>query len=228
MKVVLFGGSGMVGQGVLRECLLDNDVDEVFSLGRSPVETQGLPASKLRTMVLADLYDLSGMEGALTGFDACFFCLGVSSGGISEAQYRRITYELTISVARTLRRLNPQMTFEYVSGAGTDSTEKSRATWTRVKGQTENELLRMGFKAAYMLRPGIIQPLDGIRSKTKSYRVMYALIEPILPLAKRFFPKYVTSTAEMGRAMIRVAKEGNPKPVIEALDIHRIGAGVSV
>jgi uncharacterized protein YbjT (DUF2867 family) len=175
-------------------------------------------------MVAGDLFDLSGMESELTGFDACFFCLGVSSGGMKEAEYRRLTYELTLSVARTLVRLNPEMVFEYVSGASTDSSEKGKTMWARVKGQTENALLRLGFKGAYMFRPGAIQPMDGIKSKTKSYRVLYAIAGPILPLLKRLFPKYVTSTRELGRAMITVVREGYPNPIIEAEEIGRIAA----
>jgi uncharacterized protein YbjT (DUF2867 family) len=222
MRVLLLGGSGMVGQGVLRECVRDSEVTEVLALGRSAL---GEAEGKVRELVCGDLYDLSGVEGELTGFDACFFCLGVSSGGMSEAEYRLVTYELTVSVARTLVRLNPGMVFEYVSGAGTDSTEKGRAMWARVKGQTENELLRMGFKGAYMFRPGLIQPLAGIRSKTASYRLVYAILGPVLPLVKKMFPKYVTSTEEVGRALIRVAKVGYSKAVIEAEDMGRIAEG---
>jgi uncharacterized protein YbjT (DUF2867 family) len=222
MRVLLFGGSGMVGQGVLKECEKDPEISEVLAIGRTAFGGTG---GKVRELALPDLYDLSGVEAQLIGFDACFFCLGVSAGGMTEADYRHVTYDLTISVARTLVRLNPGMIFEYVSGASTDSTEKGPAMWARVKGATENELLRMGFRGAYMFRPGVIQPLDGIRSKTKSYRVMYVVIGPILPLLKRLFPKYVTSTAEVGKAMIRVAKVGNATPVIAADVIGRIALG---
>lgn len=222
MRVLVLGGSGMVGQGVLRECVRDRDVSEVLAVGRSAL---GGAEGKVRELVCGNLYDLSGVESELTGFDACFFCLGASSSGMGEAEYRRVTYELTVSVARTLLRLNPGMVFEYVSGAGTDSTEKGRAMWARVKGQTENELLRMGFRGAYMFRPGMIQPLDGIRSKTAWYRVVYAILGPVLPLLKRMFPKYVTSTEEVGKAMIRVAKVGYSKAVIEAEDMGRIAEG---
>jgi uncharacterized protein YbjT (DUF2867 family) len=214
----------MVGQGVLKECERDADISEVLAVGRTAF---GATSGKVRELALPDLYDLSGVEAQLAGFDACFFCLGVSAGGMTEADYRHVTYDLTISVARTLVRLNPGMIFEYVSGASTDSTEKGRAMWARVKGATENELLRTGFRGAYMFRPGIIQPLDGIRSKTKSYRVMYVVIGPILPLLKKLFPKYVTSTAEVGKAMIRVAKVGHTTPVIEADVIGRIASGKS-
>jgi uncharacterized protein YbjT (DUF2867 family) len=219
MRVLIFGGSGMVGQGVLLECVGDGEISEVLLVGRS---ASGLAGGKVRELVCGDLFDLSGVEGELTGFDACFFCLGVSAGGMSEAEYRRMTYELTTSVARTLVRLNPGMVFEYVSGAGTDSTEKGKVMWARVKGQTENALLGMGFKGAYMFRPGVIVPMDGIKSKTKTYRFFYAILGPVLPLAKRMFPKSVTSTRELGRAMIKVAKVGWESGVVEAGDIGRI------
>jgi uncharacterized protein YbjT (DUF2867 family) len=219
MRVLIFGGSGMVGQGVLLECVRDGEISDVLLVGRS---ASGLAGGKVRELVCGDLFDLSGVDADLTGFDACFFCLGVSAGGMSEAEYRRLTYQLTTSVARTLVRLNPGMVFEYVSGAGTDSTEKGRTMWARVKGQTENALLGMGFKGAYMFRPGVIVPMDGIKSKTKAYRFFYAILGPMLPLVKRMFPKSVTSTRELGRAMIRVAKVGWESGVVEAGDIGRI------
>lgn len=219
MRVLIFGGSGMVGQGVLLECVRDGEISDVLLVGRS---ASGLAGGKVRELVCADLFDLLGVESELTGFDACFFCLGVSAGGMSEAEYRRMTYELTTSVARRLVRLNPAMVFEYVSGAGTDSTERGKTMWARVKGQTENALLGMGFKGAYMFRPGVIVPMDGIKSKTKAYRVFYAIFGPVLPLAKKMFPKRVTSTQELGRAMIKVAKVGWESWVVEAGDIGGI------
>jgi uncharacterized protein YbjT (DUF2867 family) len=219
MRAILFGGTGMVGQGVLLECERDADVEEVLVVGRSPLAN---PGPKVWEIAVMDLFNLSDLEDELTGFDACFFCLGTSSSGMSEAEYRRVTYELTMSVARTLVRLNPGMVFEYVSGAGTDSSAKGRVMWARVKGQTENELLELGFKAAYMFRPGGIVPMDGIRSKTKLYQAFYTILGPVLPLLKRMFPRYVTTTQELGRAMIRVAKVGFEKKVIEVGDIGRI------
>jgi uncharacterized protein YbjT (DUF2867 family) len=209
----------MVGQGVLLECERDRDVEEVLVAGRNPLAN---PGPKVWEIAVTDLYDLSDWEDELTGFDACFFCLGKSSNGMSEAEYRRVTYELTMSVARTLVRLNPGMVFEYVSGAGTDSSEKGRVMWARVKGQTENELLGVGFKGAYVFRPGVIVPKDGIKSKTKLYQTFYTILWPVLPLLKGMFPGYVTTTRELGRAMIRVAKSGFEKKVIEASDIGRI------
>jgi uncharacterized protein YbjT (DUF2867 family) len=218
MKVILFGASGMVGQGVLRECLLDPEVTTVLSIVRS---TTGQQHPKLRETVHKDFLDFSSLESELTGFDACFFCLGVSSAGMSEENYRRVTYDITLAAAQTLVRLNSSMTFIYVSGAGTDSSERGRIMWARVKGQTENALLRLPFKAAYMFRPALIVPLHGIKSKTKLYRVFYAVLGPLLPLL-RAFPKYVTTTEKLGRAMLIVAKRGAPKPILESSDINKL------
>ena len=219
MNVLLFGATGMVGQGVLRECLLDPGVRSVVTIGRS---TTGQRHEKLREIVHEDFSDFSAIEPELSGFDACFFCLGVSSAGMTEEQYQRVTYDFTMAAAQTLARLNPGMTFIYVSGAGTDSTERGRTMWARVKGKTENALLRLPFKAAYMFRPGIIQPLHGIKSKTKSYRVFYAVTRPLLPILKSLFPRYVTTTEQVGRAMLKAARQGAPKPVLESQDINRL------
>jgi uncharacterized protein YbjT (DUF2867 family) len=159
MKVIIFGATGMVGQGVLRECLLDPDVQRVLSIGRSAT---GQRHEKLRELIRADLLDYSAIENELRRYDACFFCLGITSLGLSEEQYRRVTYDITMAAAKALARLNPDMTFVYVTGAGTDSTEHGRTMWARVKGETENALLRLPFRAAYMFRPAAIQPLYGI------------------------------------------------------------------
>jgi len=218
MKVVLFGATGMVGQGVLRECLLDPDVQSVLSIGRGAT---GRRHQKLRELIHRDFLDFSAIETELSGFDACFFCLGVSSAGMKEEDYRRVTYDFTMAAARALARLNPNMTFVYVSGMGTDSSERGRTMWARVKGKTENALLRLPFRAAYMFRPGVIVPLHGIKSKTKLYRIFYAVTGPLLPLL-RAFPKYVTTTEQVGRAMIQVAKQGAAKSVLENSDIDRI------
>jgi uncharacterized protein YbjT (DUF2867 family) len=219
MNVLLFGATGMVGLGVLRECLLDADVRKVVTVGRNAT---GQRHDKLRELVHADLFDLSRIETELTGFDACFFCLGVTSAGMTETAYRRVTYDLTLAVANTLARLNPAMTFIYVSGRGTDSSEHGRLMWARVKGSAENALIRMPFKAAYAFRPGVIQPLDGIRSKTKLYQAGYTLLAPLLPLLKKSFPQFVTTTRQLGRAMLQVAKRGYPKHVLESRDINSI------
>jgi uncharacterized protein YbjT (DUF2867 family) len=209
----------MIGQGVLRECLLDPDVRTVLTVGRGAT---GQKHEKLRELVHADLLDFSAVESQLAGFDACFFCLGVTSAGMTEEQYQRVTYDIAMAAARTLVKLNPGMTFVFVSGTGTDSTESGRTMWARVKGKTENALLRLPFKAAYMFRPAFIQPLHGIKSKTKSYRFFYAVSGPIFPILKKLFPKYMTTTEQLGRAMIKAVKHGAPKQVLEAEDINRL------
>jgi uncharacterized protein YbjT (DUF2867 family) len=216
MNVVIFGATGMVGQGVLRECLLDPQVHRVVTVGRSAT---GQQHPKLKEIVQADLFNLASIEQELSGLDACFFCLGVSSFRMSEAEYARVTYDLTLAVAQTLARLNPRMTFAYVSGAGTDSTERGGSMWARVKGRTENALLRMPFRAAYMYRPGAIVPMDGIRSKTALYQFIYSLGRPLWPALQRAFPNSITTTSQLGRAMIAVAKQGGPSRVLETRDI---------
>ncbi|MGH9390078.1 MAG: NAD(P)H-binding protein [Vicinamibacteria bacterium] len=216
MRVILFGATGMIGQGVLRECLLDPEVERVLAVGRRKTGSQH---EKLREVVHQDFSNFSAIESQLSGFDACFFCLGVSSAGMSEADYRRVTYDFTMAAAETLVKRNPGMTFLYVSGAGTDSTERGRAMWARVKGATENALLRLPFKAAYMFRPAYIQPLHGITSSTKWTRALYAVMGPLYPVWKRLFPNYVTTTDELGRAMILAAKRGASKRVLESRDL---------
>jgi uncharacterized protein YbjT (DUF2867 family) len=207
----------MVGQGVLRECLLDPDVESVLAVVRNPSLPQH---DKLREIVHQDVYNLAAIEDRLSGYDASFFCLGVSSVGMKEEAYRRVTYDLTVSVARTLVKLNPTMTFIYVSGAGTDSMERGRSMWARVKGRTENALLQMPFKAVFLFRPAYIQPLHGIRTKTRWYATAYALMRPLYPLWKMLFPNYVTTTECVGRAMLNVTKRGFPKPILENRDIN--------
>jgi uncharacterized protein YbjT (DUF2867 family) len=206
----------MVGQGVLRECLRSSEVEGVLSIVR---RASGQQHPKLREIVHQDFADFFEIEGELSGYDACFFCLGVSSLGMNERNYRWVTYEFALAAAQTLVRLNPNMTFIYVSGAGTDSSGRGSTTWARVKGETENALLEMRFKAAYMFRPGLIVPLHGIRSKTAVYQVTYTLLTPLLSMLLRAFPKYVTTTEQVGRAMLHVAKQGYPKAVLEAADI---------
>jgi uncharacterized protein YbjT (DUF2867 family) len=219
MNVILFGATGMVGQGVLRECLLDPRVDRVLSIGRNAT---GQSHTKLREIAHSDLLDFSAIETDLSGFDACFFCLGVSSAGMTEQAYRRVTYDITLAAARTLARLNPTMTFLYVSGAGTDSSERGRVMWARVKGQTENALLGLPFKAAVMFRPGGIVPLHGVTSKTRIYRIVYGLTRPLWPVLYSAFPQFVTTTEQIGRAMLRVATSGAPKPILETRDINAL------
>jgi uncharacterized protein YbjT (DUF2867 family) len=221
MKVLLFGATGMVGQGVLRECLLDPSVTSVATIGRS---ASGVTDPKVREIVHADLANYAAIEADLKGFDACFFCLGVSSAGMKEADYERITYGFTLAAAETLSRLNPGMTFIYVSGEGTDSSEKGRSMWARVKGKTENALLKLPFKAAYMFRPGFIQSVNGERSKTALYRTLYTISRPLLPLLLWAAPAHVATTEEVGRAMIAVVKRGADKKLLENRDIRALAA----
>jgi len=219
MHAILFGATGMVGQGVLRECLLDPDVRSVLSIGRSPT---GQQHEKLRELVHQDLLDYSAIESRLWGFDACFFCLGVTSAGMSEENYRKVTYDITMAAAETLVKLNPGMTFIYVSGMGTDSTGRGRTMWARVKGQTENALLRLPFKAVFLFRPGFIVPQHGVRSKTGLYQAFYTVLGPLLPWLLRMAPKYGTSTEQVGRAMLQLAKHGASKAVFENADINGV------
>jgi len=209
----------MVGQGVLRECLLDPEVESVTTIGR---RASGVAHPKLTELVHPDLLDFSAIRSRLSGFDACFFCLGVSSLGLTKDAYRRVTYDITLAAAETLVGLNPGMTFVYVSGAGTDSTGRGRSMWARVKGATENALLRLPFKAAYMFRPALIVPLQGITSKTRWYRLFYTLARPLLPILEALVPAQVTTTEKIGRAMLVAARDGAPKPVLETPDINAL------
>jgi uncharacterized protein YbjT (DUF2867 family) len=217
MNILIFGATGMVGQGVLRECLHDPGVQLVQVIGRT---LTGVQHPKLREIVRQDLWHYADIETDLSGFDACFFCLGITASGMTEEAYARVTYDITMAAADTLCRLNPQMTFIYVSGAGTGNSEHGRAMWARVKGRTENAL-QLPFAAAYMFRPGLIEPLHGARSKTASYRVFYILTKPFLPVLRWAFPNYVLTTEQIGRAMLAVARRGFPQQVLESRDIRR-------
>lgn len=221
MRVLIFGATGMVGQGVLRECLRAPDVELTVTIGRTPA---GIANQGLREIRHADLSNYADVEQELAGFDACCFCLGVSSAGMTESDYFRITYGYTLAAAETLSRLKPGMTFIYVSGSGTDSTEQGRSMWARVKGRTENALLRLPLQA-YMFRPGIIQPLDGIESKTPAYRVIYGFAKPVLPLLRSLLPNQVVTTRDIGQAMLAVARDGYPQPILETRDIRAVLRG---
>jgi uncharacterized protein YbjT (DUF2867 family) len=216
MKVLIFGATGMVGQGVLRECLCAPDVELVAAVGRTAMRAHD---PKLREILCADMGDLRAVEAELAGFDACFFSLGVSSSGMKEAAYERITYGFTMVAAEALSRLHPGMTFIFVSGVGTDSSGQGRVMWARIKGRTENALLRLPLKA-YMFRPGLIQPLDGIQSKTPAYRVFYKFAKPLLPLLHWALPNQVLSTRDIGQAMLAVARRGYEKQILETRDIR--------
>jgi len=219
MKVILFGATGMVGQGVLRECLLDAGVERVLAIGRSPT---GQQHAKLHEIVHDDFMDYSAIESELAGYDACFFCLGVSSVGMDAERYRHLTYDITLAAAKTLVRLNPGMVFTYVTGRSTDSTEQGPQRWARVKGKTENDLLKLPFKAAYMFRPAGIQPLHGVRSRTAWVQAIYVVAAPLLSYLARTAPKFMTTSEQLGRAMIKVARDGYPKPVLESEDINSL------
>lgn len=221
MKVILFGASGMIGQGVLRECIDDAGVTEILAIVRRPI---GVEDTKVRELAHEDFFDYSAIEDQLRGYDACFFCLGVSSAGMGEDEYRRLTYDLTMRAAEALLRASPDIALCYVSGAGTDSTEKGRSMWARVKGKTENDLLKLPFRAAFMVRPGYVQPGRGVRSKTGLYQFFYTILGPLYPVWKALFPEIVTTTANVGRAMIRAAREGYERRVLEVRDINALAA----
>jgi uncharacterized protein YbjT (DUF2867 family) len=217
MNILVFGATGMVGQGVLRECLLDPNVQLVATIGRTATGKQN---PKLREIVLKDLSNYVSIEEKLTNFDACFFCLGVGSAGMTETEYERVTYGITIAAAETLSRLNPQMVFIYVSGTGTDSSEKGRMMWARVKGKTENALLRMPFAAAYMFRPGFIEPANGEISRNKLYRALFVVTKPLLPLLRAIFPNQILTTHQIARAMLNLVTRPYPKHILEIQDIR--------
>jgi len=222
MNVLLFGATGMVGQGVLRECLRAEDVARVVTVGRTATSIRH---PRLQEIQRSDLLDYRPLEAELTGFDACFFCLGVSSVGMTQADYTRLTYDLTLAAAQTLSRLNPQMTFVYVSGAGTDASERGRSMWARVKGRTENALQRLPFRAVFLFRPGAIQPLHGAISKTPAVRFAYALSRPVLPLLRRLMPGWVLTTEVVGQAMLAAARFGQGHAILESPDIDALAKG---
>jgi uncharacterized protein YbjT (DUF2867 family) len=216
MKVILFGATGMVGQGVLRECLRDDGVEGVLAVGRS---STGRTHPKLREMIRKDLFDFGAAGADLQGYDACFFCLGVSAAGMSETDYTRQTFDLTLGWGRRLAGINPAMTFVYVSGAGTGG----KAMWAQVKGRTEDALLAL-FPSAYMVRLAALRAMLGEISKTPWTRIAYAVIRPVLPLIRAIAPGTVISTEQLGRAIIRAARQGAPKRVLEAPDLRALGA----
>ena len=220
MKVILFGATGMIGAGTLIECLADPRVSSLLVVGRSSC---GITNPKLREMIRSDLSNLDDIRSDLAGYDAVFFCLGVSAVGMTEDAYRRITRDLTVSVAQTIAAVNPNSTFCYISGQGADSSERGRTMWARVKGETENQLLKLPLKA-FMLRPGYIQPLKGVRSRTNWYQIFYNIMGPFYPVIRRLAPGSVTNTAYVGRAMIQLGLSGYVKPILENPDINALAA----
>jgi uncharacterized protein YbjT (DUF2867 family) len=222
MKVVIFGATGMVGKGVLLECLDDARIERVLLVSRQAVDVKH---PKVLDLVHQDFFDFGNIRPQFVDLDACFFCLGVSSVGMRESEYYHLTYELTLAAATALAAATDRrLTFCYVSGEGTDSTELGGTAWARIKGKTENALLRLPFKAAFMFRPGYIQPLKGVKSKTGWYQVIYNVMGPFYPLLRRLLPGYVTTTANIGRAMIHVAAAGCSQSVLFSSDINRLAA----
>jgi uncharacterized protein YbjT (DUF2867 family) len=220
MRVVIFGATGMVGKGVLLECLDDARVEQVLLVSRHPTDVSH---PKIREIEHADFTDFGSIQATFADLDGCFYCLGVTAVGLSESQYHHLTYDLTLAAATALASASPgRLTFCYVSGEGTDSTERGRSMWARVKGKTENALLRLPFKAAFMFRPGYIQPLRGIGSKTRWYQALYDVMGPFYPMLRRLFPRYVTTTVNIGRAMIHVAETGASKQILSSADINEL------
>jgi uncharacterized protein YbjT (DUF2867 family) len=218
MRIILFGATGMVGKGVLLECLEDPRVSAVLVVGRQPCN---VAHPKLRQMIRSDFFRWDDARADLTGYDACFFCLGVSSVGMDVSMYFHLTYDLTTAVAETLAGVSSAVTFCYVSGEGTDSTEQGRSMWARVKGRTENELFRL-LPNAFAFRPGYIQPMKGVRSKTGWYQVVYDIIGPLYPALSRVLGSHMTTTESVGRAMIEVAASGYSTRVLENPDINAL------
>lgn len=223
-KAILYGATGMIGKGVLLEALEDPRIETVLAIGRKSV---GIDHPKLQELFLQDFTDYHAVEDQLKGYDLCFYCLGISSAGMSEEKYSRITYDFTVAACEVLSRLNPGMTFNFISGAGTDATEKGRSMWARVKGKAENAVASHPFKASYLFRPGGIQPLKGIQSATRMYRIMYMLFSPLTPLLLRM-PKIFTTTVKLGQAMIHVGLNGYDKKVLESIDINEAAAQYSL
>jgi uncharacterized protein YbjT (DUF2867 family) len=217
IKAIITGATGMVGEGVLHECLQHSDVESVLVINRNPC---GVKHEKIKEIIHNDLFDLSAIEDQLAGYNACYFCAGVSSVGKKEDKYTHITYDLTLNLADTLLKLNPDMTFCYVSGVGTDSTEKGRSMWARVKGKTENDLLKLPFKATYMFRPGYIQPTKGLKNAYKAYKIF----TPFYPIWKLLFPNYVVTLEELGLSMINSTLYGSDKKILECRDIVNLSA----
>jgi uncharacterized protein YbjT (DUF2867 family) len=218
MKILLFGASGMLGQGVLRECLRDPRVSEVLSVARRP---GGITHPKLREVIKPQMRDFADQREAWRSVDACFFCLGVSAAGMDEASYRALTYELTLAAASVLAQAHPGASFVYVSGEGTDSSERGRVMWARVKGATENALFKLPLKAV-AFRPGLIRASHGEISKTSLYRRVYAVIAPVLPLLQRIAPNALTSTEQIARAMLAVACGATDQTVLSTRQINRL------
>lgn len=216
LDAVIFGATGMVGQSVLRECLLDGGISAVTAVSRSPMH---LTHPKLRNLVHADFLDFSALAKQFKGTDVCFYCLGIASAGLSEEEYKKITCDYARAAAKTLLKINPKLTFIFISGAGADSSEQGRIMWARIKGKTENALFAMNIKSVYAIRPAFIQPLHGITSRTRLYRVLYRVFWPFMPFIKFLAPNSVTTTEDLGKVMLHLAREGAPQKLLESRDI---------
>jgi uncharacterized protein YbjT (DUF2867 family) len=219
LNIIITGSTGMIGKGVLLECLESDDIESILIINRRSLD---FTHPKIKEIVHKDFLDLSSIEKKLKGYQACFFCLGVSAVGMSEAEYSRITFGITLKFAETVLKMNPEITFNYISGQGTDSSENGKMMWARVKGKTENALLALPFERAYMFRPGLIQPMKGIRSSSKMYNLMYVIFKPFYPLLKAVSPNYVTSTVQVGKAMVRSVTEGPEKNILNIRDINHL------
>lgn len=212
IRAIITGATGMVGEGVLHECLLHSKVEAVLVISRKPC---GVLHPKLKEIIHTDFFDITPLESQLSGYNACYFCLGVSSIGMKEPEYYRLTYTLTMNVAQALSKLNPGMTFCYVSGGATDSTEKGRSMWARVKGKTENDLMKLPFKQVFAFRPGYMHPTKGLKNTLPYYKYLSWMY----PFLRAVFPKFVSTLAELGQAMINVVIIGYPTQVLEVKDI---------
>jgi nucleoside-diphosphate-sugar epimerase len=221
LKVVLFGATGMVGHAVLHECLQNPDVAEVVSVAR---RGKGSSHPKYRELLHDDLFDLRPVAEQLRGFDACFYTVGVSSAGMTEADYTRTTFELTKAVVDVLLPLNPGMAIVFVSGRSTDSSEQGPVMWARIKGRAENLLLGMPFGSVTIIRLAGLVPAPGGSSSTPLYRFFYGAASAILPVLHKLFPRFVTTPEILGRAFIRAAQGKAPKKILESPDIHALGS----
>ena len=219
INAILFGATGMIGSGVLIECLEDPDVKSVLIIGRS---SSKISHPKVKELLIKDFTDYSEVEDQLTGYNACFFCLGISSFGMEEDAYTKITYDYSVAAAEVLSRLNPEMTFSFISGQSTDSTEKGSTMWARVKGRAENAVKSYPFKAVYLFRPGYIHPMKGVKSRTRIYQILIPILSPFFPIMKRLMPGSVTTSVNLGQAMIKSAKIGYEKQVLENPDINTL------
>jgi hypothetical protein len=220
MKVIITGSTGMVGRGVLLECLDDADVTEIVVINRSPLPVKH---PKLKEIICKDWFDLSQIKTNFNACDAVFFCLGLSAANLNEETYRKYTHDLTLKFANAVLESSPKSTFCYVSGQGTADKKPSKVMWARVKGDTEKNLLKLPFKGAYMFRPGYIHPMRGVKSKTALYRLLYVFLSPLYPIFRRLSPKSVTTSVNVGKAMLSVAKKGYDRPALENSDINQLG-----